>query len=207
MNSVFSSFASKSLVWSQDFGIGYYPVSDSVAPYDDDYFNKYVNMGDTVVGKALNQRRVDLVNKYSHNTSIIDIGIGAGDFLKTLGRGCGFDINETAIDWLVEKGRFGFPSHGWQSMTFWDSLEHIHDPQKVFCHAKDYVFVSIPIFTSLDHILSSKHYRKDEHCWYFTKDGFINFMNKYDFWLVEHNTMEQEVGREDIHTFVFRRMI
>jgi hypothetical protein len=71
-------------------------------------------------------------------------------------------------------------------------------------HITGYVFVSIPIFKDSDHILKSKHYRKDEHYWYFTDSGFKYFMDINGFDFIESNTMESELGRESIGTYVFK---
>jgi hypothetical protein len=67
------------------------------------------------------------------------------------------------------------------------------------------VFVSIPIFTDLDHIKRSKHYRPNEHLWYFTREGLVKWMHGHGFGLAEENRMETDLGREDIGTFVFHR--
>jgi hypothetical protein len=66
--------------------------------------------------------------------------------------------------------------------------------------------VSCPIYENSEHILRSKHFRKDEHCWYWTEQGLITFMRHYGFEVVESNRMESDIGREDIGTFVFKRI-
>jgi SAM-dependent methyltransferase len=199
---IFESFADGELNWLPEIGIGYYPVKD--APYNEDYFAKYQVMAETEIGIALNQARLDLVNKYT-KLDVLDIGIGSGAFVQARENSYGFDINPYAVDWLIERGLYRHPFRGANSLTFWDSLEHIHDPRMHLQNAKEYVFVSCPIYRDAEHIKASKHFRKDEHCWYWTHDGLLIFMFAFGFELIEHNTMESDLGREDIGTFVFKR--
>lgn len=189
------------LLWFPKLGIGYYPVEDT--PYDQAYFEKYVGYEDTEIGKKLNQSRVDLVNKYDYD-SIVDIGVGSGQFIKAIDGALGYDINPYAIEWLRSAKRW-YTFTEVDAMTFWDCLEHIHNPTELLSLAKKYVFVSCPIYKDKEHILRSKHFRPDEHCWYFTADGLCTFMSNFDFELVESNRIEEECGREDIGTFVFKR--
>lgn len=193
---------SDDLIWFQSWGVGYYPVRDN--PYNEDYFQKYVGYEQTEIGKRLNDARINLVNFHGAK-KIADIGIGSGMFVRSFEDAVGFDINPAAINWLKENKRW-FNQDLVNSMTFWDSLEHIHNPSRLLSLAQRFVFVSCPIYENKSHILKSKHFRPDEHCWYFTFDGAIEFMKNFDFRLIEFNTMEQDCGREDIGTFVFKRL-
>jgi hypothetical protein len=89
--------------------------------------------------------------------------------------------------------------------SFWDSLEHINNPDQILQYITDYVFVSMPIYENAEHVLRSKHFRKDEHCLYFTKDGFVNWMAGKGFDLLEISDFESRLGREDILSFAFKR--
>lgn len=199
---MFDQLAKDKLVWLPESGIGYFPVTES--PYDDKYFEKYVAMADTDIGKKLNQARVDLVKKYTSD-EVIDIGIGSGTFIEARENTYGFDINPFGVQWLHDNNKFKNPYNGSENLTFWDSLEHIHNPKDLLTKCNQYIFVSLPIFLSSEHILISKHFRKDEHCWYFTDDGIKIFMWVHGFECVESNTMESDIGREDIGTYVFKR--
>ena len=189
------------LLWLRDYGLGYYPVEE--APYDEAYWFKYQKMEMTDIGKALNKARLDMVNKYQWE-SLIDIGIGSGAFIRELPNAYGFDINPKAIEWLKGVGKYKEPEPI-DAMTFWDSLEHIHNPTQLLDNIKKIVFISTPIYDDKDHVLRSKHFRPDEHCWYFTKDGLIDFMANFGFYMVEYSDIETELGREDIGSFVFKR--
>lgn len=190
------------LVWFEKWGVGYYPVEDS--PYDENYWKKYLEYEKTEIGKKLNQARVDIVKKYRWS-SLIDIGIGSGAFIKEFENAYGYDINPAAVEWLKEEKKFSEPRKV-DAMTFWDSLEHIHNPELMLRHAKNYVFVSCPIYKDKDHILRSKHFRPDEHCWYFTDSGIANFMSNFGFTLLESSNIETRLGREDIKSYTFRRL-
>ena len=120
----------------------------------------------------------------------------------------GFDINPKAIEWLKKERRWHnllMSEKPVDHLTFWDSLEHIHDPETILSRVKDSVFVSMPIYENAEHILKSKHFRKDEHCWYFTDDGLKLFMSLFGFECERQSTGEQ-LYREDIHTYHFRRV-
>jgi hypothetical protein len=199
---MFDELAKDKLLWLPESGIGFYPVTDS--PYDESYFKKYVEMAKTDIGIKLTQARVDLVNKYTKD-EVIDIGIGCGNFIEARERTYGFDINPFGVQWLNDNCKYKNPFNGSNNLTFWDSLEHIHEPNNLLEKCNGYVFVSLPIFLSSEHILVSKHFRKDEHCWYFTDEGIKIFMWTHGFKCLESNTMESDIGREDIGTYVFER--
>ena len=190
------------LKWNSTTGIGYYPVTDS--PYDSAYFEKYVKYEDAEIGKNLNQARQDLVAAYGWS-KLLDIGVGSGAFIRNLENAYGYDINPTAIDYLKSIGKYMEPEPV-DMMTFWDSLEHIHEPESLLKYATKYVAVSTPIYKDLEHIYRSKHFRPDEHCWYFTIHGMLTFMECYGFKCIEYNRIESDLGREDIGTFVFERL-
>lgn len=191
------------LVWLPECGIGYYPVSEQ--PYDDDYWERYCEMDATPVGAALTQARIEFVEMVMGTLprALVDVGIGGGRFVREA-NAWGTDVNPTALHWLKNNGSLWDGSQT-TAMTFWDSLEHIHDPSELLAKCERYAFISMPIYTDSVHILRSKHFRKDEHCWYFTRDGLTTFMKLHGFDLTYFNTVEQDHGREDIGTFAFRR--
>jgi hypothetical protein len=90
-------------------------------------------------------------------------------------------------------------------MTFWDSLEHIEDMELIISKITEWAFVSIPIFDNAEHCLKSKHFRKDEHFWYFTNQGIKAWFRSQGFECVEENSMESQLGREDIKSYAFKR--
>lgn len=196
--------AGDSLVWFPEKGIGFYPVNADV--YDASYFNKYQRMASAPMGQQLTKARVDLVRRH-YTGEVVDIGIGSGQFVNEI-KGRGYDVNPVAVEWLKANKKYKDPYRGneVECMTFWDSLEHIEDPRAILSRAKEWVFVSMPIYRNLGHLLKSKHFRKDEHFWYFTQSGFVNFMQAQGFSLAETSRVETDIGREDILSFAFKRM-
>lgn len=99
---------------------------------------------------------------------------------------------------------FNAGSH--DAVSFWDSLEHVYDIEGVIARVRKFAFVSIPIFTSETHCLNNKHFRKDQHVWYFTADGITSWFARQGFKRREWNDYETVIGREDIASFVFERV-
>lgn len=205
---VFLHWAQQELVWLPSRGMGWYPVTE--APYDAAYFAKYEEYADTPMGAALDAVRVGLVRRHTDGGTLVDVGIGCGAFLEALhgaGRGgYGYDINPAGVAWLEGRSLWRDPyTEPVDILTFWDVLEHVHDPSELLANCREWVFCSLPIFEGPDHALASKHFRPDEHCWYWTREGLVTWMRAHGFRLVEHGTPECELGREDIHTFAFCR--
>ncbi len=195
------------MVWLPDPGIGYLQVRGF--PYDGDYFDKYAGYAKTELGEALNTARLAMVNRWARDHQVVDVGIGSGQFVESRGGAAtlGFDVNPVGVKWLKARGKYRNPALGdpVDAVTFWDSFEHIADPAEILNNVTSWVFVSIPIFRDVLHVLSSKHFRPDEHCWYFTEAGFIRFMYDHGWDLMERSRMESDLGREDIGTFAFAR--
>ncbi len=193
--------------WHEHLGYGYFPVYAG-NPYDGDYFRKYQGYEDTPRGKALTRARIDLVNRHAGSKVVVDIGIGCGQFVRERGLSNtrGYDVNSTAIRWLLDRDVWFDPFfQDPPSASCFDSLEHMNRPQHFIERVQDFLFLSIPIFEGREHAISSKHFRPDEHYWYFTRNGLVLWMKRLEFDLIEENHMEVDLGREGIGTFVFRR--
>lgn len=201
----FGALREHALQWLPELGIGWFPVTE--APYDAAYWERYRGMDRTPAGKQLTEDRCAWVHQHAGRAPglVCDVGIGGGRFVEQFGA-VGMDVNPAAIAWLTECGRLhDLRAEAVDAATFWDSLEHIHDPVPLLANVRHWVFTSLPIFTGPDHVLRSKHFRKDEHCWYFTREGLTHFMDLQGFDLKGVSVMEQNAGREDIGTFAFRR--
>lgn len=201
----FNRWSAGSLVWLPQRGVGFYPVPDTGDVYDAKYFKRYQEMDRTEMGHALTDARLQLVKRH-HDGFLIDVGIGGGMFVGRRPSTYGYDINPHAVDWLNQNAWYADPyAQKVPALSFWDSLEHIYDPGKILAQTTDWAFVSLPIFRDVEHILSSRHFRPDEHVWYFTHKGFIDWMGEKGFSLVEHNLCETELGRDGIGSYAFRR--
>jgi len=207
--SLVEQFAARRLTWWPQLGIGYYPVTAGLAPYDQAYFDRFARAAETKLGWALMRARCDFVERHFRGT-LVDIGIGSGAFVdlrrRHLRQTYGYDVNPAGVRWLEERLLFTDPyRQTFAAMAFWDVLEHIAEFQALLANCREWLFLSLPIFRDAEHALASKHYRPDEHCWYFTRDGLVYAIAACGFSLVSESNMETELGREDIGSFAFRR--
>ena len=192
------------LCFFPELGYGFYPVPPE-RPYDENYFEKYRKLAETPMGREITKSRIDLVKRH-YAGDVCDVGIGCGQFVESMD--CyGYDVNSAGIEWLKKRNKYrDIYRAPVGALSFWDVLEHIDEPEKAVAMAKDWVFVSIPFFTSAEHITKSHHFRKDEHIHYWTHDGFIRWFRLNGFECEEFNDIESELGREGIRTYAFRRV-
>lgn len=190
-----------SLLWSEELGMGWHPRKPM--EYEGSYFDKYQDMDATDMGAALTQARVEMVRRHTGG-EVVDVGIGGGRFVLESG-GKGFDVNEDAVAWMRDRGLYADPYYGVGSISCWDSLEHIPEPECLIEMVRDYVFVSMPIYDSAADCLDSKHFKPGEHIWYWTHSGLIKWFRKLGFKCVEVNNIESQLGREGITSYAFRR--
>lgn len=206
--------AAHRLVWLEEAGVGFFPCRpDGV--YDAAYFERYADQADSDVGRALMRARVDLVRKHIgfawRTHEILDVGIGSGAFIDAVlaedGEAVGYDVNPAGIEWLSDRGRLRclYSGERYPVVTFWDVLEHMEDPRPALAACSGIAFVALPIFNDAAHVLRSRHYRRDEHYWYFTREGFRRFAQDEGFDVVDIVATETALGREGIETFVLVR--
>jgi Methyltransferase domain len=196
------------LQWCPELGVGYFHVTE--APYDQAYFDRFARQALDPIGQQLMTSRVHFVEQY-YRGPLVDVGIGSGAFIdkrnaRRPGMTRGFDINPAGIAWLDERDLWADPyAYKQTAVSLWDVLEHIHDFRPLLANVERWVFLALPIFRDCDHVLRSKHYRKDEHFWYFTRRGLLNIMLELGFELIGDSDMETKAGREDIGAFAFKR--
>lgn len=196
------------LEWLPSIGIAWQREREPFE-YGINYWEDYVAKEHKPIACKLNSFRCSLVE--SHCDSVLDIGIGCGEFLKKvrLPYAFGYDVNPIAIKWLKDREIYCDPYvdniRFIKGITLWDVLEHIPEADKLLnilpsgCH----VFVSIPTFTNLENIKFSKHYKQHEHLVYFTNDGVKNLFNAFGYQFVDYHNNETLLGRSNISTFVF----
>lgn len=201
----FSQEIKSGLVWLPELGMGRYPVPKT-RPYDEEYFSRYQELADTDLGRELTAARIRLVARH-YTGPVLDVGIGAGQFVTARPETKGYDVNPAGVEWLKERGAWAnlyrdrFPA-----LTFWDSLEHIDRPDVAVARAEKWVFVSVPIFSGAEHVIRSRHFRRDEHIWYWTHDGLVAWFAEQGFDLMESNGIETQLGREGIGSYAFARV-
>jgi len=161
----------------------------------------------------INEFRLGLVHKYTNESDrVLDIGIGAGTFLKMHGNCLGFDINPYAAKQLKRWGLWFDPYEGdfdaenIAAVTFFDSMEHIVRPAAILSRlTNQIVIVSIPIFFNRQHMMNSKHFKPGEHVWHFTKTQFEDYVSISGYRVAEERADETLLGRTDIKTFVLKK--
>lgn len=208
----FVRWAEHSLVWLPDCGMGYLPAAP--IEYGDEYWDKYVGYAHTALGRRLTTLRIEMVGRHAKiglAPTVIDIGIGCGDFVERATQTwdmqvCGYDVNRAAVEWLTDRGLYRDPyAAPFDVACFFDSLEHIEDAHRILENVTGWAFCALPIFRNAEHVLASKHLRPGEHLFYWTREGLIGWMAAQGFVCTEHNTTESLAGREDISSFAFRR--
>lgn len=189
-------------VWSDQKGYGFHTRPAML--YTGDYFEHYQKLDNTKMGMLLTRARLTLVSKYTDTSRVVDIGIGGGRFVQESG-GYGFDVCEAAVKWLGKN--FVDPyKQKVSSVTCWDSLEHIPEPEKLLAQVKDWLFVSLPVCDTQAEWLQSRHFKPAEHIHYWSAQGLIAWCAEQGFECVEMNRVESDLGREGIMSFAFKRV-
>jgi hypothetical protein len=209
----YSAVADRDLMLCHAFGAAYQADTRPAPIYGERYFENYAKRAGTPIANELNAGRVAFVNKHvGRDMHVLDIGVGSGEFIlsrneKRKESTWGFDVNKVAEKWLRKTELWSDDISLFHAFTFWDVLEHVSRPADYLDRILDgcWVFTSIPIFTDLTRIRESKHYKPGEHLYYFTEEGFVNWMGMHGFWLIEVDDFETRAGRESILSFAFRK--
>lgn len=204
------SFEFGSLNILNDLTIAYQRDMSISVDYNQDYFNKYISYEDTDISKKLNNFRTSITSKYCN--SVLDIGIGSGEFIKKYqNKIFGYDVNPYAIKILKQKNIYVDPYldnlDDIDGFTMWDVLEHIKNPDILLnkIPKNKIVIVSIPVFDNILKVKQSKHYRPNEHYYYYTISGLIGFFSEMNYIILEVSDQESVCGREKIMSFVFQK--
>jgi hypothetical protein len=202
----FARRAAAGLVWLPECGMGHYPVRPRDEPYDRHYFDKYVGYAQTATGRRLTEARLALVRRH-WDGPVLDVGVGCGQFVEAHGRATGYDVNPAAVAWLRGRGLYRDPYRApVDALTAWDALEHVRRPARLVAAARRWLFLALPIVPGCGPPPPDwRHYRRDEHRWYWTRAGLIAWLAEQGFELVELSLAESEIGRGDIESFAFGR--
>ena len=180
--------------------------------YDAAYFDKVHAYEGTAIARAVNAGRIALMDRYlADSAQVLDYGAGTGDFVRTARRSGflmkGFEVLPQAATWLKKEDLFAWDVNTFDAVTLWDVIEHLQDPEIVLRAVRKgaHLFASVPVFDDLKAIRASKHYRPGEHLYYWTAQGFIDWMALYGFRLLEQSEHETDAGREGIAAFAFVR--
>ena len=199
-----------------DDGVAYQthmPIKTARENYFDYCNKKYKNKE---FNEKVNAARMAFIHKHYGPWGLLDIGIGNGSFIKkynsfnpmrSINKAFGWDIDKNARKWLSNNGLLATDLSMYNCYTMWDVLEHLHSPSEYFKYMNngDECFLSIPIIENLCDIRNSKHYRPDEHLYYFTEPGLIQYMERHGLYLIAHDDFEIKIGRADIYSYCFEK--
>jgi len=191
-------------------GIAFQTDLSNRIDYDDAYIEKckiYHNNLSRL--EAVNKSRIDLVSSIYGDGELLDIGVGQCDFLDRRPNTWGHDIAPSAIDALNARGKYA-PERAmkrFDAFSMWDVLEHLPNPGALLSSLPDacFLFVSIPVIPDLGKLDSWTHYKPGEHLYYFTVQGFIDYMEMYGFRCVKQTDGETLAGRVDIFSAAFTK--
>lgn len=203
----FEAIPDDDLMLCHEHGVAYQRDMTRSVPYNETYFDKCAGYRGQTIAKCINVARVRLVDQFLPRVEpVLDVGIGSGEFIESHANAWGHDINPKAIAWLKKKRLWAPDLTSFNAFTFWDVLEHVPDPNLYFAQMRSgsLLFTCLPIFDDLNRIRESKHYRPDEHFYYWTECGFTNWMKLHGFRLLARGTDEIAAGRDSILSFAFR---
>jgi hypothetical protein len=187
---------------------------DLTGIYDSAYLEKYRQYASTDLGRALTAKRVEAL-RIAHDflglfdqSRVLDVGCAAGAFVAAANEAgfdaYGYDVMPQAMDALGN--RAALPSDGAHICTFWDSLEHMVDPESALRWASRGILVSIPVAETREEWLSSRHFRPGEHLHYWSRAGFVQWVRqRSELRLLWDSDFETVLGRDRIHTYLFGR--
>lgn len=178
------------------------------------YLANYDAYAQGPLADAINAGRVELLKRHAkEGASVLDVGAASGIFVRrAVGEGFaanGFDVIPQAVARLKRDDLYASDITTFDAITMWDSIEHIEEPELTLRNVKKgaLLFASVPIFADARRVRESKHYKPGEHLYYWTAQGFIDWMALYGFRLLEQSTHETDAGRDSIGAFAFVRDI
>lgn len=197
------------LVICEHRGIAYQRKMNERIAYDDGYLSKFAAY-DGAIAEAVNRGRCELMRRHiPPGVRVIDVGAGDGAFVRAAGLAgfdtFGFDVIPAAVKSLREADCYAEDVSDFDAVTLWDTIEHLDMPELCLRSIRKgaHLFASIPVFSDLNRIRESKHYRPGEHFYYWTASGFIDYMAIYGFRALEASPHEMNAGRENIGAFAF----
>jgi SAM-dependent methyltransferase len=149
-------------------------------------------------------------------TSILDVGYGNGEFIKTctnIVKHCyGNDISGYPIPKGVEFVEDIF-STKFDIVCFFDVLEHFENIYEIKNLQTEYIIISLPEchYFSDEWFQTWKHRRLDEHLWHFNKSSLITFMKEIGYESMDLCNIEDTIRKHpyeysNILTGVFKKI-
>lgn len=174
-------------------------VIDAEIEYNVDYvINSYCTYGERV--EKLSLIRYDYLISVLNfiPNSILDVGYGSGNFLKTcklnIEHCYGNDITGYELPPGVEFVE-DITKEYYDVICFFDSLEHFVDISFVKDLKCKYIYISVPEchYINDEWFLNWKHFRPNEHIYYFDRFSLTNFMREHGFHLIAFSNIEDSI--------------
>jgi 2-polyprenyl-3-methyl-5-hydroxy-6-metoxy-1,4-benzoquinol methylase len=180
--------------------------------YDAKYLANYDAYAVGPIAEALNTGRCAMLARHAGaGAAVLDVGAASGLFVRCARSqgfaAAGFDVIPEAVARLREAGLYGDDPEKFDVLTMWDSIEHMDEPELWLrnVHKGALLLAAIPVFEDLRRVRESRHFKPGEHYYYFTPQGFIDWMALYGYRLLEQSTHEVDAGRDSIGAFAFCR--
>lgn len=147
--------------------------------------------------------------------SIMDIGYGNGDFLKScqniIPKCYGSDISGYPVPQGCEfiEDRYSIKV---DVATFYDVLEHYDNIYEIKNIQSNYIIISLPNCHNFSDkwFMDWKHRKPDEHLWHFNTSSLINFMSEIGYEVINVTNLEDTIRKNNLEysnilTGVFKR--
>lgn len=188
-------------------------MSQGRIAYDSAYLANYDRYANGPIAKTLNDARCAMLARHvPKRASVLDVGAASGAFVRRaidadfLAKG--FDVIPEAVRRLSDAGLYAEDPADFDAVTLWDAVEHMEEPEACLGRVRKgaVLLAAIPLMQKgLRRTRESKHYKPGEHFYYFTADGFVDWMALYGYRLLEQSSHETDAGRESIGAFAFQR--
>lgn len=192
-------------------GVGFLPLDISERPSVAE-FRQACEKENNALYRSIVHRRIDMIQRnvfYSGQLRCLDVGIGGGLFVREMNRltnieTCGLDMDYNALRWL-KSNEYESVQETYDILTFWDAFDMISEPSRYMKEYKPrYVTMSIPIYYSKEHIMSSPYFKSGKRFWFFSKSGLIDWMDDLDFSMISCSNEEDiKFGKNNYQTFMF----
>ena len=130
--------------------------------------------------------------------SILDVGYGNGEFLKTCSSVIPNCYGNDITGYPIPEGSTFISdiySHKFDVTCFFDVLEHFDDIYDIKHLKSEFIVVSLPNchYYSDEWFENWKHRRPNEHLWHFNSQSLIKFMREIGYRLVDISNVEDVV--------------
>lgn len=134
--------------------------------------------------------------------SVLDVGYGNGDFLKTCYKqgmyAWGHDVSGYPLWSRIRIAPSMFEAH-YDLITFFDSLEHFTSLDFVKDLDCKHICVSVPWChypddkVDFNWFVEWKHLRPEEHFFHFSRKALVKFMESSGYYLVDYDNIEDSI--------------